>query len=944
MYKGLVILSYVFFTTGVVTASYRGYNFTDKDIRLIGGYSALEGRVEIRIHGVWGTMCSYGFDVNDANVLCRMLHKDLRSLDYYIDGRYGVGRGPIFYLHCSGSEQSINNCPRFQYSSSGCTHSKDIGLMCVGCQNATLETAHGRLEHVNITNFGDVYSGSCIHGLPSQEFMFTCTPLGRWIELTNQCTNTVVRNIRLTGNSDYYMEGFVEVSVGDTWLPLCGYTNINRNNYYIDASKANIVCSMIGKRYKQSSYKRNLLEEPGVTITSCIGNETSISFCKHLKNHACPYQAWIACQDHSKYNIKTIQLENGSSPYEGRIAINVDNATGTVCFDGFDYEDAKVVCKMLGFSASWYYLDAYAVAEERYAMIKNLACNGKENHLHNCSYSVPSSLDKCQSKSTRILCTECGRLNVSHGNVQSYDFRTKTVTVLCYTDNPRTVQYICNRTGSWTSTTSCSPIQIQDVRLVGINSTILGGTVELKINNVWGTICETGLGHAERQVLCRMMNYRYINDINDFADSNVGFGPGSGTIHMESLRCSGSEKSITECAFSKGTTCSHANDAGVLCGDFYETVYLSDIRLVNGSNQFNGVVELLHDGVWRSLCGYSYNPSGMCSMLNMTYLTNRCCAKHEHRSGLILASNVYCNSKCAYRMRNFMFDDPFEYFRYLRDCDGSMILVCSECPKLNVSRGSLVYSEDGTTANLICREGHFSNITSFRCQNGKWTANNVECILSPPLNITQVRLADGPNANAGRLEITVKNTYGTICANEFIYVDGDIACKSINLRYRAAAVYNGSFYGPGTGPIYIDHLDCTSDRANIKDCLYRTTGACNHSNDVSLVCNECGKLVTNMDERMFLFNDSNIVMYGDCSFYKPYVGQLRAICENGTWKTIGNCIEYSKPLEVQSVRLVNGSNPAEGRVEMKVFDTWGTVCSDDFGMKEAEVICRMMGY
>ncbi|KAH3768294.1 hypothetical protein DPMN_169506 [Dreissena polymorpha] len=44
--------------------------------------------------------------MNDANVLCRMLHMDLRSLDYYIDGRYGVGRGPIFYLHCSGSEQS----------------------------------------------------------------------------------------------------------------------------------------------------------------------------------------------------------------------------------------------------------------------------------------------------------------------------------------------------------------------------------------------------------------------------------------------------------------------------------------------------------------------------------------------------------------------------------------------------------------------------------------------------------------------------------------------------------------------------------------------------------------------------------------------------------------------------------------------------------------------
>ncbi|KAH3768292.1 hypothetical protein DPMN_169504 [Dreissena polymorpha] len=603
---------------------------------------------------------------------------------------------------------------------------------------------------------------------------------------------------------------------------------------------------------------------------------------------------------------------------------------------------------MLGFSASSYYVDAYAVAEERYAMIKNLACNGNENHLHNCSYSVPSFFNKCHSKSTRILCVECGRLNVSNGYVQSYDYTTNTATVRCHTDIPRTVQYICNRTGSWTSTSSCRPIQIQGVRLVGINSTLLGGTVELKINNVWGTICDTGLGRAERQVLCRMMNYRYAGyDLYDYnTHSNVGFGPGSGPIHMESLRCSGSEKDISECAFTTETTCSHSNDAGVVCGGtfFYETVNISGIRLVNGSSQFNGVLELLHDGVWRSLCGHLNQPIEMCSTMNMTYIDNRCCAKHEHRSGLIFGRYLHCASKdafigeCRYENRRYM--------RHLRDgyCDGSVILLCSECPKLNVSRGNLVYSEDGTTANLICSEGYFSNITAFRCQSGKWSANNVECVLIPSLNVTHVRLADGPNTNAGRLEITVNNAFGTICANEFSYLDGDIACKSINLRYRAAAVYNGSFFGPGTGPIYIDQLDCTSDRTSIKDCLYRTTGVCNHSNDVSLVCNECGKLVTNLDDKLFLFNDSNIVMYGDCSFYKSYFGQLRAICENGTWKTIGNCIEYSKPLEVQGVRLVNGSNPAEGRVEIKGFDTWGTVCSDDFGIKEAEVICRMLGY
>jgi hypothetical protein len=33
-----------------------------------------------------------------------------------------------------------------------------------------------------------------------------------------------------------------------------------------------------------------------------------------------------------------------------------------------------------------------------------------------------------------------------------------------------------------------------------------------------------------------------------------------------------------------------------------------------------------------------------------------------------------------------------------------------------------------------------------------------------------------------------------------------------------------------------------------------------------------------------------------------------------------------------------------GRVEIRVFDMWGTICDDGFGDKEATVICRMLGH
>ena len=91
-----------------------------------------------------------------------------------------------------------------------------------------------------------------------------------------------------------------------------------------------------------------------------------------------------------------------------------------------------------------------------------------------------------------------------------------------------------------------------------------------------------------------------------------------------------------------------------------------------------------------------------------------------------------------------------------------------------------------------------------------------------------LRLADGGEAKEGRLEVcadddTSDNTparWGTVCDDYWTNEDADVACRV--LGYERSEPYGGrfrsSYFGAGTGPIWLDDMLCDGDESNLLDC------------------------------------------------------------------------------------------------------------------------------
>jgi len=84
----------------------------------------------------------------------------------------------------------------------------------------------------------------------------------------------------------------------------------------------------------------------------CSGNEDELFDCQHLPwgLHNCSHSedVGVACINATLSEFP-VRLVDGSAPNEGRVEIQYSGVWGTVCDNGWDLNDATVVCQQLGY-------------------------------------------------------------------------------------------------------------------------------------------------------------------------------------------------------------------------------------------------------------------------------------------------------------------------------------------------------------------------------------------------------------------------------------------------------------------------------------------------------------------------------------------------------------------------------------------------------------------
>ena len=104
--------------------------------------------------------------------------------------------------------------------------------------------------------------------------------------------------------------------------------------------------------------------------------------------------------------MNVVRLVNGSTEYEGRVEVHYNGEWGTVCDDGWDLNDAQVVCIQLGFGTAIAARDKAFYGEGTgETWLDELNCTGIELTINNCSHNGWGNEDCNHREDSGVECS-----------------------------------------------------------------------------------------------------------------------------------------------------------------------------------------------------------------------------------------------------------------------------------------------------------------------------------------------------------------------------------------------------------------------------------------------------------------------------------------------------------------------------------------------------------